>query len=74
MNDMGKVVFRDILQKTEYYKCLPTKGRMSGRDNYIKKDLEEDIKRYLNLDAKLKGKGIEKIVIPSNINDICTRL
>ena len=35
MNDMEKLVFRDILQKTDYYKRLPTKGRMSGRDRYI---------------------------------------
>ena len=30
--------------------------------------------RILNLDTKPKGKGIEKIIIPSNINDIYTRL
>ena len=32
MNDMDKEVFRDMLQKTEYYNRTPTKGRMSGRD------------------------------------------
>ena len=32
MNDMEKLVFRDTLQKTDYHKRLPTKGRMSGRD------------------------------------------
>ena len=30
--------------------------------------------RILNLDTKLKGRGIEKIIIPSNIIDIYTRL
>ena len=28
MNDMEKLVLRDILQKTEFYKRLPTKGRV----------------------------------------------
>ena len=30
--------------------------------------------RFLILDTKLKGRGIEKIIIPSNIVDIYTRL
>ena len=34
MNDMEKLVFRDILQKTDCYKRLPTKGLMSGRGRY----------------------------------------
>ena len=74
MSDTEKLVFRDILQKTDYYKRLPTKGRMSGRDRFIKNDLDNDVRRILNLDIKLKGKGIEKIIIPSNIVDIYTRL
>ena len=32
MSDMEKLVFRYILQKTEYYERLPTKSRMSGRN------------------------------------------
>ena len=36
MNDTEKLVFRDILQKTDYYKRLPAKDCMSGRDRYIK--------------------------------------
>ena len=59
-SDMEKLVFRDILQKTDYYKRLPTKGRMSGRDRYTKNDLDNDVRRILNLDTKLKGRGIEK--------------
>ena len=74
MSDMEKVVFRDILSKTGYYNRKPTKGRMSGRDRYIKKDLDEDVRRILNIDKKLKGRGVEKIIIPSNIIDIYTRL
>ena len=74
MSDMEKLVFRDILQKTDYYKRLPTKCRMSGRDKYIKNDLDNDVRKILNLDTKLKGKGIEKIINPSNLVDIYTRL
>ena len=36
MNDMEEIVFRVILQKTENYKCIPTKGRMSGRVRFFK--------------------------------------
>ena len=78
MNDREKLVFRDILQKTKYYKRIPSKGRTFGRDKYIKYDLDNDVRKILNLDTKLKtklkGKGIAKIVIPSNIIDIYTRL
>ena len=74
MSDMEKVVFRDILSKTNYYNRKPTKGRMSGRDRFIKNDLDNDVRRILKLDKKLKGRGVEKIIIPSNIIDIYTRL
>ena len=74
MNDTEKVVFRDILQKTSYYNRKRTKGRLSGRDRYIKKDLGNDVMKILNLDNKLKGRGVEKFIIPSNIIDIYTRL
>ena len=47
---------------------------MSGRDRYIKIDLHNDVRRILGLDKILKGRGIEKIIIPSNIIDIYTRL
>ena len=46
---------------------------MPGRDRYNKKDLDNDVKRILNLDTKLSGKVV-KIIIPSNIIDIYTRL
>ena len=35
MSDMEKVVFRDILQKTNYNAYKPGKGKLSGRDRYI---------------------------------------
>ena len=74
MSDMEKLVFRDILQKTDFYKRLPTKGRISSRDRYFKNDLDNDVRKILIFETKLKGKGIEKIIIPSNLVDIYTRL
>ena len=74
MSETEKVVFRDILSKTNYYNRKPTKRRMSGRDRYIKNDLGNNVKRILNLDKKLKGRGIENTFIPSNISDIYTRV
>ena len=74
MNDKEKVFFRDILQITGYYIRKLTKGCSSSRHGYIKNDLDNDVIHILNLDAKLKGRGVEKIIIPSNIIDIYTRL
>ena len=74
MKDMDKVVFRDMLQITVYYNRIPTERRMSGHDKYIKNNLDTDVRTILNLDTKLKSRGIEKFIIPSNINDIYTRL
>ena len=73
MADDDKLIFRDILQETGYYNRKPSKGRLTGRDRYIKFDLDNDVSRILNFDTKLKGRGIEKIIIPSNIIDIYTR-
>ena len=74
MNDMDKVVFRDMLQKTDYYTLIPTNGRISGPDNDIENNLDNDVRKILSLDTKLKGRGIEKIVIRSNKIEIYTRL
>ena len=74
MTDMEKIVFRDILLKTGYYNRKPTKGHLTGRDKYFRNGLDNDVMRILNLDTKLKGRGIKKLIIPSNIIDICTRL
>ena len=74
MNDMDKVVFRDMSTKTNYYDRIRRKVRLSGRDRYIKNNLDTDVRRILNSDTKLDGRGIEKIIIPSSIIDIYTRL
>ena len=74
MTDKDKLFFRDILLKTGYYNREPTKGRLTGRDRYLKNDLDNDVIKFMNLDTKLKGRGVEKIIIPSNIIDIYTRL
>ena len=74
MSDTEKVIFRDILQKTIYNSFKPGKGKMSGRDRYFKYELDNEVRRTLNLDKQLKGRGVEKIIIPSNIIDIYTRL
>ena len=64
MSDKDKVIFRDILVNTEYYKHKPGKGRMQGRDRYIKYELDNDVIKILGLNTKpktkLKGKGVEK--------------
>ena len=74
MTDDDKLFFRDISQRTGYYNRKPSKGRLTGRDRYIIFDLDNDVSRILNLDAKLKGRGNEKFILPSNIIDIYTRL
>ena len=74
MNDTDKVVFTDLLHKIDYYYRKPTKGRIPSRDRYIKNYRDDDVRKILNLDTKLSGRGIEKIIIPSNINDIYSRL
>ena len=48
MTDKYNLIFRDILQKTGYYNRKPTKGHLTGRDRYIKHDLDKDISRILN--------------------------
>ena len=67
MNDMKKVLFRDFSRKTGYYNRKLTKGCMSGRDKYIKNELDNEGIRILNLDTenktKIKGKGTEKFFI-----------
>ena len=78
LSDKDKAIFRDILVKTGYYKHKHGKDPMQGRDRYIRNELDNDVIRILDLNTKpktnLKGKGVEKIIIPSNIIDIYTRL
>ena len=42
MNDMERLIFRDILQKNVYYSRIPSKGRMYVRDRYDKINLDND--------------------------------
>ena len=74
MTDKDNLIFRDSLQKTGYYNRKRTKGRLSGRDRCIQSDLDNDVIKILNLDAKLKGRGVKKTIIRSNIIDIYSRL
>ena len=74
MSDKDEVIFRDILVKTGYYKHKPGNGRMQGRDRYIRYEFDNDVIRIMDLNTRLKGKGIEKFIIPSNIIDIYSRL
>ena len=73
MTDKEKLIVRDTLQKTGFYNGKPTKGCLTGRDRCIKYDLDNEVSRILNLDTKLKGRGVDKIIIPTNIIDIYTR-
>ena len=61
MSDKDKVIFRDILVKTGYYKYKPGKGRMPGRDKYIRYELDNEVRRFLNLDKKLKVEELRKL-------------
>ena len=74
MNNMERVIFRDILQKTNYNNRKRQKGPMSGRDRYIQNKLDDDVRKFLILDKQLKGRGVEKNNIPTYIIDIYTRL
>ena len=42
MSETEKIVFRDIAQKIKHYNRKTTKGRLSGRDRYIKIDFDND--------------------------------
>ena len=48
MTDKEKIVFGDILEKTNYYNRIPTKGRLSERDRFIKHGHLNDVIRILN--------------------------
>ena len=61
-------------EKTNYDNRKRQKGPMSGPERYIQNKLDDDVRRILNLDKQLKGRGVEKIIVPSNIVDIYTRL
>ena len=71
---MEEVILRDILQKTSNNIRKRQKGPMSGRDRYIQNKLDNDVRKIVNLDKQLKGRGVEKSIIPCNKIDIYTRL
>ena len=66
INDKDKEIFINILESLEFEK-YPAKRGESKSDRY-KQSNTNFIKQ------NLKGHGIEKIIIPSNIIDIYTRL
>ena len=74
MKVMDNVDLGDMLQKNVYYDRKPTKVRISRRDRYFKNHLDNDVRRILNLDTKLYGRGREKVIIPIIKIDIYTRL
>ena len=62
MSYKDKVVFRDILVKTGYYIYKPGKGRMPGRDRYIRHELDNEVRRILNLDKNLRVEELKKLL------------
>ena len=62
MTVKDKLIFRKILQKTGYYNRKPTKGHLTGRDRYIKYDLDNDVSRILKLDINLRVGGLKKFL------------
>ena len=74
LKDTDKLVFRDMLQKLGYCNHKPTKGRLSGCYRFIKNGLDFDVRKFLNLASKGDVRRIEKMINPTNIIDIYTRL
>ena len=74
MPDKNKLGFRRMLHTSEYYDLEPRRGQKSGRDKGIKNDLHKKVRRNLILDRKIKDRGIERNIIPSNIIDTSTKL
>ena len=71
MDDESVLTFDKILDSLNYD---PSKDSNSKRAKSIKNDLKKRIHKIGNPLLALQGQGIEKIVIPSNIIDIYTRL
>ena len=79
----------DLLNSVGFYDNIPTRGLKSARMQDVIKVLPKIIEKIHNLhlpttenvedfygevSSYLEGQGIEKIIIPSNITDIYTRL
>ena len=81
MDNEDKLTVYDILKKTGFYSMKHTKGLNSARLKDAKYNLPKEIDKIQNppLPAieyesdDLQGEGV-KIIIPSNINDIYTKL
>ena len=66
LNDQDREIFNNILESLDFKNYKPVRGESkSGRYKQSKTNFKKH---------NLKGQGIEKILIPSNIIDIYTRL
>ena len=75
LKDTDKVNFSHMSQSVGYYNQLSKRGHPSGRDNYIRDKLIDEVNRTLKAPRKiegdsgpLQGEGM-KIIIPSNVID-----
>ena len=82
MDDEDKLTIYNILQNTGFYSMKHIKGLNSARFKDAKYNLPREIAQIQNPPLppieneadNLEGEGIQKIIIPSNIIDISTRL
>ena len=66
LNDQDREIFNNILESLDFEKYKPIRGESkSGRYKQSKTNIKK---------RKLEGQGFQKIIIPSNIIDIHTRL
>ena len=69
MNENEKITYKNLLNTLDYSNYNPKGGeKKSGRYQYDKKIFNQS-----ETDSDLEGQGV-KIIIPSNIIDIYTRL
>ena len=83
MNDEDKSIIYDILRNTGFYSMRPKKGKQSARTIDARNNLPNAVAKIRNPSLRtientksssdLEGQGV-KIIIPSNIIDIYTRL
>ena len=84
LDDFEKEIVFDILQNVGFYDNIPKIGFKAARMKDALKDLPKAIDKIRNpplptienveYSSDLEGRGIEKIIIPSNVIDIYTRL
>ena len=82
MDDEDKLTAYDILKKIGFYSMRHTKGLKSARMKDALINLPKEIDKIRkpplpaieNESENLEGEGVQKIIIPSNIIDIYTRL